>query len=101
MTPEQINKRFAERAGIKPKKFYYYPDAPGTEYYPDFCADPRLVLEVMKKREDWIEFADRSMVIATIDPFTDACTYAIPIYKIQDKTGLFAREAISFMEEKK
>ena len=75
MTTEQINRRFAELSEISwheldDFKFGAYfcscrHQSPTREMLashikklnPDYCSDPELVLEVMKKRDDFIAFA--------------------------------------------
>ena len=120
MTPEQINKRFAELAGIpwhkweRPQKGTLYGSCACGRVInitkrewevhpfhrnPDFCADPRLVLEVMEKREDfnrWIA------VLNGLSLDEDNCLIdnAIPIDYILDKTGKLAMAAITFLEAK-
>lgn len=68
------NRRFAELAGIRwhdeiGNKVLYKCSCGFQSVYtsdadkhfssnPDFISDPRLVLEVMREREDWIDFMD-------------------------------------------
>jgi hypothetical protein len=100
MTPPEINKRLAERLGIKPKIFYHYADAPGTEYYPDFCRDPRLVLREMMKREDWLNFA-WNYGVTGIAPKSQAYIAYISADDMVDETGKLAMAAITFLEAKR
>lgn len=118
MTPEQINKRFAELAGVPwHEKASIKPDISpngavwvtlvvcscGDEVFdcqwadhrknPDFCADPRLVLEVMMKRRDWKDFV---WVVGIYKEQTNKI-YICYDY-IRDTTGLLALAAIEWME---
>jgi hypothetical protein len=88
MTSEEINKRFAKAAGIKPKLFYLFTDAPAVEFFPPVCSNPLLVLEAMSKRDDWSKFNDK--LPRYTQPF-------IEIY-ILDKTGRFALKAAEYLE---
>jgi hypothetical protein len=63
---------------------------------PDFCADPRLVLEVMMKREDWLEFWEST---GWNDAHFGEQELSIPISYILDTTGLLALKAISWLEK--
>jgi hypothetical protein len=106
MTPEQINKEFAELAGIcwhelnleeycpKCGKSFrgYYLDSPN----PDFCADPRLVLKVMKRDYDtWLRFLtwlDKWYLPTNLDSFG---------LLLLDTTGKLALAAIAFLGKKR
>jgi hypothetical protein len=114
MASQEIIKRFAELAGIcwheitdgMDHQSYegrvLYLCSCGEEFHngelhievsnPDFCADPRLVLEVMVKREDWGEFLYESGYYKTRTEL---------IKLILDTTGLLAIKAIEFMEAKR
>ena len=87
MTPEQINRRFAELAGLIP---YTSPSGVERNDYPDFCADPRLVLEVMMKREDYQDFMYECFkgFDTLINQFTEL---------ILDKTGKLVLSAIAYL----
>lgn len=111
MTTAEINKRFCELAGIcwherrtdtpyscscgedfsGAAHFYWHKDSHPN---PDFCADPRLVLAVMMKQENFGEF------LREIGGNGDDIEYApcVPISLILDKTGQLALKAISWME---
>jgi hypothetical protein len=94
MTATEINRKFAELAGI-PSRF-----APFT--YPDFCADPRLVLEVMMRREDWQKFGKLYLMFAsftTEDPLEENYNFAISTKEMMDTTGLLALKGIEWMEK--
>jgi len=105
MTTDQINKRFAELAGIH---YHTFPKAKkykdifgnicltnrgrkclcGVRYNsrykkpnPDYCADPRLVLEVMVEKGYWGK------------------NWGVTIEGMLDKTGILALKAIEWMEE--
>lgn len=100
MNTDQINKRFAELAGI-----HIDLDSDGqcscgqfhslTNPIPDYCADPRRVLEVMMKREDWM--GDFGFEVF-ISPTGDYGVISVDI--ILDKTGQLALKAIEWMEER-
>jgi len=119
MTTEEINRRFAELAGM------HYHTFPKTKKYkdifgnirltnrgrkcscgvhynsrykkpnPNYCSDPRLVLEVMRNRDDWLDFIqsvydeNRPLWSGLLD-YTDL---------VMDKTGQLALRAIEWMEE--
>ncbi|HSW62198.1 MAG TPA: hypothetical protein VLH56_02585 [Dissulfurispiraceae bacterium] len=55
---------------------------------PDYCGDPRLVIEAMFAREDWIDFRDACITI-----YGDA----IPVDLILDKTGELALLALEWL----
>jgi hypothetical protein len=74
------------------------PDPPTNPTFLDPAGRIEL-LELMIGREDWEEFADRSMLIATVD-LDNHYTYAVPIYTILDNTGLLLDAAYQFMKEK-
>ena len=92
MTPEEINKRFAKAAGIKQHswitkgmdgKLYTHSD-------PDFCANPLLVLEVMRPRKDWEGF---------IFSLWGERMTRLEVYDILlDKTGEFCLKAAEYLE---
>lgn len=107
MKPEEINKRFCELAGIHwhhyteddnfvlncscGHKTYFYENCCAN---PDFCDDPRLVLEVMMKREDYDDFLTKIRVI------DNPCLFLSRF--IDDyimKPGKLALAAITWMEE--
>ena len=107
MTTEQINRRFAELSEISWHEPRAVPDGEsircvcgeihwkGYPKNPDYCADPRLVLEVMMKRKDSGSF---------ISDLT--CRYCNPAHGfienyLLDKTGKLVLAAIKWMEEKK
>lgn len=112
MTTAEINKRFCELAGIcwherrtdtpyscscgedfsNATHFYWHKDSHPNR---DFCAHPDLVLEVMRKREDWPDFA------MFLDGEELRHGEYVKIDCILDKTGKLALKAISWMEEKK
>jgi len=104
MKTEEINKRFCELAGIE---WIDRPDtmcpccADNLSYNADYCSDPRLVLEVMMKREDWPEFRDHSNTIDGYyieDIFYVNLADYIRVDFILDKTGQLALLAIRWME---
>lgn len=69
----------------------------GEEYNPnpDYCADPRLVIEVMMEREDWLEFAAHYLIV-DVHSQEDG----IQIDLIMDKTGKLAKLAIEWLGKK-
>ena len=114
MKHEEINRRFCELAGIRwherrtdtpyscscgedfsgAAHFYWHKDSHPNR---DFCADPRLVLEVMRNRDDWLDFIqsvydeNRPLWSGLLD-YTDL---------VMDKTGQLALKAIKWMQKKK
>jgi hypothetical protein len=119
---EIINKKFASLAGICWHELEKYPGATGSAIqryrdsciyplykcvkcekegygsyfcHPNFCADPRLVLEVMKKTGMLDQF-----ILSLLDEYTSF--EQIPHflrYYILDTTGLLALKAIEWMEK--
>jgi hypothetical protein len=105
------NQRFAELAGI----CWHEPVATSDVEYsiihigwrctcggisciaenPDYCADPRLVLEVMMKREDWPKFAP---MVGRWDGST--AEYFVRSDYLLDTTGLLAMKGIEWLERK-
>ena len=113
MTTEQINRRFAELSEISwheldDFKFGAYfcscrHQSPTREMLashikklnPDYCADPRLVLEVMMKRKD-----SGSFISDLTWRYCNPAHGFIENYLL-DKTGKLVLAAIKWMEEKK
>jgi hypothetical protein len=103
MTTTEINKRLAELAGICWHKWdevsFFVMGCtkcglkgdPNKHPNPDFCADPRLVLEVMKTKCLFMNDLFRECVYHGMDWFL--FTY------ILDTTGKLALAAIGFLEE--
>ena len=91
MTSQEINERFAKLAGICWHKFSHYDNTLiaictcGKHYHaydhvinnPDF-SDPREVLRVMKKRDDWDVFAYRCLSKG-MSTKTREIVYSIPV----------------------
>ena len=120
MTTEQINRRFAELSEISwheldDFKFGAYfcscrHQSPTREMLashikklnPDYCADPRLVLEVMRGKLDVVYYSFMRH-LANHAPNTEPSNVLIWITKnyLLDKTGQLALLAIRWMEEKK
>ena len=111
MTTTEINKRFAELVGLCWHELLVKHGAitgcscgenRHTLYYahqnPDYCADSRLVLEVMKGRKDYLAFLD-----SCLPPFTSsrAAVTAHWVDIFMDKTAQLALKAIEWMEEQK
>jgi len=99
MKPEEINERFAKAAGIKlhswitkgtDGKLY-------THSSPDFCADPRLVLEVMDKNLGGRLFYAKLMYHGDNVEARDDDGY-ISRYYMTDKSGLLALKAAEYLE---
>lgn len=112
MNKQEINRKFAELAGICWHEIVREPyvcscgaycETERTAYWhihndnPDFCADPRLVLEVMMKREDWPEFMRSLQIVDNPCLFLQKYTEDY----ILDTTGLLALKAIEWMEAHK
>jgi len=105
MTPterDNLNQRFAKLCGI-PCHSWETKGIDGKTYVhtdPDFCADPRLVLREMMKREDWKNF-HRTLVGAMIwDEEREIYgIFAIAVDYILDETGLLCKAACDFMEK--
>lgn len=98
MTKDQINKRFAELAGIPTTGTWRSADSSVTWEPFDYCKHPDLVLEEMKDRKDYFDFINT--VGRAVPVFTTVeCFIAVDL--IMDKTGLLALLAIRWMEEKK
>jgi hypothetical protein len=127
MTSQEINKRFANLAGICWHEIVFDPlgkaefpyckhckkeDIPWHWDYsdghceriadrnPDFCGDPRLVLREMMKREDWLKFMYymHNQVLEKHDGY-DPLAYYTNDYLL-DTTGLLALVGIEWMEGK-
>jgi hypothetical protein len=65
---------------------------------PDYCGDPRLVIEAMQERDDWFDFVQ---YICPIDnkPAWSAILDLLDL--IMDKSGKLAMLAIEWMKEAK
>jgi hypothetical protein len=119
MTYQEISERFAELAGIPFHILFYDYEkrqwlCPCTikpitfeetvnHYNLDFCDDPRLVLEVMMKREDWSEFISSVGIVHNgILPYDEheGAYFYIDFEFMINTTGLLALKAIEWMEEK-
>jgi hypothetical protein len=113
MTTSEINKKFAELAGVEPEYYDIQCPACGTNCnnnsafctppipcLPDFCADPRLVLEVMMKRkgedEEFIEFLINQWDGDYAMTENECCLWMVDY--ILDITGKLALAGIEFME---
>ena len=66
---------------------------------PDYCADPRLVIEVMRERGDWDRFRLVIGVGYRDGPYKNSITY-ISLDLIMDKTGKLARLATEWIKQK-
>lgn len=118
MTTQEINKRFAELTGIcwhrqaEDKEWFECHrcscrlDIPTIEFYqhcreanPDFCADPRLVLEVMMKRDGWLGLIEPDCIeYSNLGVLSGAFVLA---GFMTNTTGLLALKAIEWMELQK
>ena len=106
---QEINKAFHEAAG----KCWHKDDwvdgcafvcvKCGTElevgWNPDYCADPRLVIKVMREREDWDEFADTYFIPAITGD--GKRMFYISEHLITDKTGKLAKLATEWINKQK
>ena len=91
MTTQEINKRFAELAGLyhydgELKIGIYHISICNSDGPFDFCAFPVKVLEVMMNREDCHDF------LQTLDELIDDY--------MTDTNGLLAMKGIEWMEDK-
>jgi predicted Zn-ribbon and HTH transcriptional regulator len=110
MTREEINKRFAELAGIcrhRGEKFgrsKFYCTKCGLEFEdvpknPDFCADPRLVWVLMRKDKKFIQFlVDGGWAIVEERGAIDLIFVDERMFRTQ---GLLALKGIEWMEKRK
>jgi hypothetical protein len=115
MTTKEINKRFSELAGICWHEIVQRDEysctcscgavyAYGSSYLchnPNYCADPRLVLEVIpeKDTEEFINYIlDQETYRRPPTPM-DFCLVLVGLFK--NTTGLLALEGIEFMEGRK
>ena len=80
---QEINKSFHKALGHISVKL-------GGSPSPDYCGDPRLVIEAMRKRWDWEEFYDFLVHECVIRELIDL---------IMDKTGRLAVLATEWMKE--
>lgn len=108
MTTEEINRRFCELAGIcwhdyngwinhiETLKCKYCAEKYKPNANPNFCAHPDLVLEVMRKREDWRLFLSYCTGYRASNREEIAAHWA---ELFLNKTGLLCRIAIKWMEE--
>jgi hypothetical protein len=108
MTTDQINKKFAKLAGIPVCNVNYavgfckthgvlLTESNKKDHIPkDFCADPRLVLEVMMKLED-VEVFLNDLVGGYLVPLPEMVLAKLMI----DKTGKLALAGIAYLEEKR
>jgi hypothetical protein len=113
MTTTEINKKFAELAGICWHEFYGESDSrygycrhclkhhSVLDINFDFCADPRLVLRemirILPAPYDWAQFLYslnlHGAYVSLLTQFANKYLF--------DTTGLFALAGIAFMEGKK
>ena len=99
MTPTEkndLNRRFAKLCGIESEDIVISDDL-YQEIYPDFVSDPRLVLEVMMKREDAEQWAGEISQVLKVSP--QCHEYTVPASLILDTTGLLTLKGIEWMEK--
>jgi hypothetical protein len=91
MNPNEINQALHEALGK-----YWFKHCPQEN--PDYCGDPRLVIEAMQERDDWFDFVQ---YICPIDnkPAWSAILDLLDL--IMDKSGKLAMLAIEWMKEAK
>jgi hypothetical protein len=77
-------------------QWLWYFDAPVEWGNPNYCADPRLVIEVMREKEDFVRFI-RFLSKGMIEP---AQSSFICIDLMMDKTGKLAELAIEWLAQK-
>ena len=87
---QEINRKLHEALG---EKWYRY----SPQDNPDYCADPRLVIEAMQEREDWPKFV-YYIASSHLSTILDS-TYAV-INLIMDRTGELAKLATEWLKEK-
>lgn len=101
---QEINKAFHEAAG----KCWHQGDSglpfcrKCGEWYPaitDYSADPRLVIEVMREREDWDEFADTYFIPAITGD--GKRMFYISEHLIMDRTGKLRDLALEWINKQK
>jgi hypothetical protein len=113
---DDTNREFAELVGIcwhewvenkghdaellMCKKCWKYPEEVGQS--PDFCADPRLVLREMMKRDDWPEFCASIGLYEQWDQGeqgTEQEWMLVNVNLILDTTGKLRDAAIKFLRK--
>jgi hypothetical protein len=92
----KINRRLHEALGCRCGQWLWYFDAPVEWGNPNYCADPRLVIEVMREKEDFVRFI-RFLSKGMIEP---AQSSFICIDLMMDKTGKLAELAIEWLAQK-
>lgn len=70
---------------------------PYAEVIPNYCDDPRLVVAVMREREDWDEFADIHFIPAITGD--GKRMFYISEYLIMDRTGKLAKLATEWLNK--
>ena len=97
------NKIFAELVGIKPIRIHglnMYSEEIDRYEYPDYAADPRLVLREMMKRDDWNDFYKWASDHKQILDYNSQGTVFIRLRYILDTTeGLLVKAGIEWMEK--
>ena len=67
---------------------------------PNFCSDPRLVIEAMREREDWREFYIWASDHGRALDYNSQGTVFIRMSIAMDKTGKLAKLATEWLKEK-
>jgi hypothetical protein len=113
MNTTEINKRFCKLAGLcwheetGWKNEEVFPSIDEQQYKvqykiryvnPDFCADPRLVREVLMKREDW--YLLQRKLTNDCPGGDDETEFFLKTYLL-DTTGLLAIKAIEWLKEQR
>ncbi len=88
-----INRKLHEALG---EKWYRY----SPQDNPDYCADPRLVIEAMRKREDWREFYIWASDHGRALDYNSQGTVFIRMSIAMDKTGKLAKLATEWIERR-
>jgi hypothetical protein len=92
MTTTEINKKLAELLGVEPKTIHFGTVFPHyLNVWPDFCTDPRLVLDELDRKGNLDQFVDSLWTMASRP-------YAIPVLYIRNTTGLLAAKACEWLE---
>ena len=68
------------------------------EYVPDYCADPRLVIEAMRERDDWQEFGTHYLLLAGVKNIWE---FGIPLDLMMNREGALALLALEWIEGRK
>lgn len=95
---QESNKAFHEAAGRKPE--FIETGLTTADYvYPNYADDPRLVIEVMREREDWDEFADTYFIPAITGD--GKRMFYISEHLIMNRTGKLRDLALEWINKQK